>query len=189
MIISRVTIYAPRLETTARARRLTVLNSRRKTSGDHDCFGHDIDADIDEENFRIRFENGVTQSASLVKHFVDERAEVCLVLGMERGRFGAGQEHLYSCLRRLALVQPARAQSTTSHLQEMLDNATRSEYRLDANYWWSFLQRSRIDSSNIWRRAFVIYLSFRKREDVIVVLLRSRANRRLAVNLLLTSSL
>lgn len=145
---------------TARARRLTVRefaaeDERRITI----VLDTTLTEDIDEENFRIRFENGVTQSASLVKHFVDERAEVCLVLGMERGRFGAGQEHLYSCLRRLALVQPTRAQSKSSHLQEMLDNATRSEYRVDANYLvvLSTAARGSIPP-NVWRRAFVIYL-------------------------------
>src|SRR3954471_13427617 len=58
--------------------------------------------DIDEENFRIRFESGVTQTASLVKHFIDERAEVRLILGGEIGKFGSGLEHLYALLRRLA---------------------------------------------------------------------------------------
>jgi uncharacterized protein (DUF58 family) len=145
---------------TARARRLTVRefaaeDERRITI----VLDTTLTEDIDEENFRIRFDNGVTQSASLVKHFVDERAEVCLVLGMERGRFGAGQEHLYSCLRRLALVQPAQAQSTNSHLQEMLDNATRSEYRIDANYLVVLTTAARGSiPPNIWRRAFVIYL-------------------------------
>jgi hypothetical protein len=56
---------------------------------------------------RERFEGGVVQTASLVKHFIDERAEVRLVLGDEVGAFGSGREHLYRCLRRLALVLPA----------------------------------------------------------------------------------
>ena len=45
--------------------------------------------DIDEENFRIRFENGVIQAASLVKHFIEERAEL---LSKRVRRFRA--EHL-----------------------------------------------------------------------------------------------
>jgi uncharacterized protein (DUF58 family) len=145
---------------TARARRLTV---REFTAEDERRITIVLDTrlteDIDEENFRIRFENGVTQSASLVKHFIDERAEVCLMLGMERGRFGAGQEHLYACLRRLALVQPTRASGATSHLQEMLENATRADYRLDANYLvvLTTVPRGSIPP-NIWRRAYVIYL-------------------------------
>jgi len=145
---------------TARSRHLTVReftaeDERRITIVLDTC----LTDDIDEENFRIRFESGVTQSASLVQHFIDERAEVCLVLGMERGRFGMGQEHLYACLRRLALVQPTLASGSTSHLQEILDNATRSEYRVDANYLVVLTTSERGSiPPNIWRRAFVIYL-------------------------------
>src|SRR6266849_454801 len=106
---------------TARSRQLTV---REFTAEDERRITIVLDTrltdDIDEENFRIRFESGVTQTASLVQHFIDERAEVCLVTGMERGRFGTGQEHLYACLRRLALVQPTLAPGPVSHLQETL---------------------------------------------------------------------
>jgi uncharacterized protein (DUF58 family) len=145
---------------TARARRLTV---REFTAEDERRITIVLDTrlteDIDEENFRIRFENGVTQTASLVKHFIDERAEVCLMLGLERGRLAAGQEHLYACLRRLALIQPTRAKGAISHLQEMLEHATRAEYRLDANYLvvLTTVARGSIPP-NIWRRAYVIYL-------------------------------
>src|SRR5205823_9666923 len=94
---------------TARARRLTVRefaaeDERRITI----VLDTRLTEDIDEENFRIRFESGVISAASLVKHFIDERAEVRLMLGEERGRFGTGQEHLYASLRRLALVSPTR---------------------------------------------------------------------------------
>ena len=61
----------------------------------------------DNENFLPRFESGVVQAASLLKHFVDERAEVRLMLGDELGRYGSGLKHLYDCLRRLALVTSA----------------------------------------------------------------------------------
>ena len=87
---------------TARARRLTV---REFTAEDERRITVVLDPtltdDIDEENFRIRFENGVTQAASLVKHFIEEHAEVRLVMGADIGRFGSGLEHLYACLRRL----------------------------------------------------------------------------------------
>jgi uncharacterized protein (DUF58 family) len=144
---------------TARSRHLTV---REFTAEDERRITIVLDTrltdDIDEENFRIRFESGVTQAASLVRHFIDERAEVCLVLGMERGRFGIGQEHLYASLRRLALVQPTR-ESGTSHLQEVLDHATQLEYRGDANYLVVLTTTARGSiPPNIWRRAFVIYL-------------------------------
>jgi len=145
---------------TARSRQLTV---REFTAEDERRITIVLDTrltdDIDEENFRIRFESGVTQTASLVQHFIDERAEVCLVTGMDRGRFGIGQEHLYACLRRLALVQPTLAPGPISHLQEMLDNATRTEHRVDANYLVVLTTAARGSiPPNIWRRAFVIYL-------------------------------
>ena len=72
---------------TARAQRLTV---REFTAEDERRITIMLDTrlteDIDRENFRIRFENGVVQAASLVKHFIDERAEVSLVLGSQVGR-------------------------------------------------------------------------------------------------------
>jgi uncharacterized protein (DUF58 family) len=145
---------------TARSRQLTVRefaaeDERRITI----VLDTRLTDDIDEENFRIRFESGVTQTASLVQHFIDERAEVSLVLGMERERFGTGQEHLYACFRRLALVQPTLVLGPVSHLQEMLDNATRSEHRVEANYLVVLTTAARGSiPPNIWRRAFVIFL-------------------------------
>ena len=145
---------------TARSRQLTV---REFTAEDERRITIVLDTrltdDIDEENFRIRFESGVTQTASLVQHFIDERAEVSMVLGMDRGRFGTGPEHLYASLRRLALVQPTLAPGLVLHLQEMLDNATRSEHRVEANYLVVLTTAARGSiPPNIWRRAFVIYL-------------------------------
>lgn len=145
---------------TARSRQLTV---REFTAEDERRITIVLDTrltdDIDEENFRIRFESGVTQTASLVQHFIDERAEVSMVLGMDRGRFGTGPEHLYVSLRRLALVQPTLAPGPVLHLQEMLDNATRSQHRVEANYLVVLTTAARGSiPPNIWRRAFVIYL-------------------------------
>jgi uncharacterized protein (DUF58 family) len=62
--------------------------------------------DSDQQSFLQRFEAGITQTASLLKHFIDERAEVRLLLGNESGRYGSGLKHLYQCLQRLALVSP-----------------------------------------------------------------------------------
>jgi uncharacterized protein (DUF58 family) len=67
-----------------------------------------------EKFFEARFERGVTQAASLVAHFLDERAEVRLTLGAEAGHYGAGREHLYACLRRLALVRPQETMDATT---------------------------------------------------------------------------
>jgi uncharacterized protein (DUF58 family) len=56
-----------------------------------------------------RFESAVERAASLVAHFIEERAEVRLTAGDEESRYGIGREHLYDCLRRLALVAPRPA--------------------------------------------------------------------------------
>src|SRR5688572_6337259 len=92
---------------TARSRRLTVReftseDERRITIALDTRLPRDAAGDLSE-----RFERGVVQAASLIKHFIEERAEVSLVLGDDVGPFGSGTDHLYRCLRRLALVTPA----------------------------------------------------------------------------------
>src|ERR1041384_4734538 len=145
---------------TARARRLTVRefaaeDERRITI----VLDTRLTADIEEENFRIRFESGITQAASLVKHFIDERAEVALVLGRERGRFGSGLEHLYASLRRLALVEPARESGVAFDLEEIVASAAASGPRADTNYLIVLTTAARGSiPPNVWRRAYVIYL-------------------------------
>jgi uncharacterized protein (DUF58 family) len=145
---------------TARTRRLTVreftAEDERRTTVVLDTR---LTEDIDEENFRIRFEGGVISAASLVKHFLDERAEVRLMLGEERGRFGTGQEHLYACLRRLALVAPTRGFDADSWPRELLDASALPEYSADGNYLLVLTTAARGSiPPEIWRRAFVIYL-------------------------------
>lgn len=90
---------------TARARRLTV---REFTAEDEKRVTIILDTEIEsnEPELVIRFEQGVTHTASLLKHFIDERAEVRLIIGNESGRYGFGLEHLYENLRRLALTSP-----------------------------------------------------------------------------------
>lgn len=128
-------------------RRITIMLDTRLTE------------DIDRENFRIRFESGVVQAASLVKHFIDERAEVSLVLGNERGPFGTGQEQLYACLRRLASTQPAERTSSDSWPNALMDAAEFTRGQAHGNY--SILLTAAPQGSippQIWRRAYVIYL-------------------------------
>jgi len=143
---------------TARVRRLTVRefaaeDERRITI----VLDPTLTDDIDEENFRIRFENGVTQAASLVKHFIDERAEVRLILGNDIGRFGSGPEHLYACLRRLALIGPLRGKKES--VQATIERAAISEVRGEANYLILLTTAARGSiAPSIWRRAFVIHL-------------------------------
>ena len=62
----------------------------------------------DTTTFVSRFESGVVQAASLLKHFIDERADVRLILHDQVGAYGTGLGHLYDSLRRLALVQPVQ---------------------------------------------------------------------------------
>ena len=145
---------------TARARRLTV---REFTAEDERRITIVLDTrlteDIDEENFRIRFESGVVQAASLVKHFIGERAEVRLMLGDEGGRFGTGQEHMYSCLRRLALVRPTREPDIESWPKDLLEAVALPQHSADGNYLMVLTTAKRGSiPPNIWRRAYVVYL-------------------------------
>jgi uncharacterized protein (DUF58 family) len=53
-----------------------------------------------------RFERGVSITASILAHFTDEQAEICLVIGQETGEFGVGSRHLFQSLQRLAVIEP-----------------------------------------------------------------------------------
>ncbi len=53
-----------------------------------------------------QFEKGVSQTASLLAHFTEEQAEIRLIIDNEIGEFSIGREHLYKCLKRLAIVEP-----------------------------------------------------------------------------------
>jgi len=144
---------------TARSRRLTV---REFTSEDERRItivldtGVPIDAD---ESLNERFEKGVVQAASLLKHFIDERAEVRLVLGDEVGPFGSGVEHLYRCLRRLALVNPERddATATTRGASYTEKGASRQLAEPDYAILLTAAPPGSIPTA-VWRTSHVIYL-------------------------------
>jgi uncharacterized protein (DUF58 family) len=53
-----------------------------------------------------RFERGVSVVASILAHFTEEQAEICLIIGSEASEFGVGSRHLYNSLKRLATVEP-----------------------------------------------------------------------------------
>ena len=95
-----------------------------------------------------RFERGVVQAASLIKHFIDERAEVRLVLGGDVGPFGSGTEQLYRCLRRLALVTPSDAGPA---------NVTWNTGEHDYAILLTAASPGSIPA-NVWRTSHVIYL-------------------------------
>jgi uncharacterized protein (DUF58 family) len=146
---------------TARARRLTV---REFTSEDERRVTIILDNAIppgsDRDNFDLRFERGVVQAASLLKHFIDERAEVRLVLGNETGRFGAGLEHLYECLRRLALVktQTQEEAKSLSAVVSIKEPAVANE-SLPGDDFAIMLTSAPPGSipSKLWRTSHVIY--------------------------------
>jgi uncharacterized protein (DUF58 family) len=138
---------------TARSRRLTV---REFTSEDERRITIVLDTRLPAlvEEMRERFEHGVVHAASLLKHFVDERAEVRLVLGDEAGPFGSGIEQLYRCLRRLALVTPVvEGESRPEELQIAGREVVGHDYAI-------LLTAAAPGSipANVWRTSHVIYL-------------------------------
>ncbi|MFN2510763.1 MAG: DUF58 domain-containing protein [Pyrinomonadaceae bacterium] len=146
---------------TARARRLTV---REFTSEDERRITIILDTrpgpGSEPESFHERFERGVIRAASHLKHFIDEGTEVRLILGTDVGPSGSGLEHLYKCLRRLALVRPqdALVDSDISSSAEM-EAAQRSRSLSGDDY--SILLTTAAPGSipaKIWRSSYVIYL-------------------------------
>ena len=133
---------------TARSRRLTV---REFTSEDERRITIVLDTNLPQEargDLTERFERGVVQAASLIKHFIDERAEVRLVLGGDVGPFGSGTEQLYRCLRRLALVTPSDAGPA---------NVTWNTGEHDYAILLTAASPGSIPA-NVWRTSHVIYL-------------------------------
>jgi len=106
----------------------------------------------------VRFERGVTLAASLVAHFIEERAEVQLTLGSETTAYGTSREHLYACLRRLALARPT---SLTDDVPPQTDyiHTIAASVADDAHYviLLTTAEPGTIPG-NLWRRSHVIYL-------------------------------
>ena len=143
---------------TARSRRLTV---REFTSEDERRITIVLDTRLRgeaNEELRQRFEKGVVQAASLLKHFVDERAEVRLVLGDEVGPFGSGVDQLYRCLRRLALIMPVESAPIDVPDIEatMRTSVTRDAIEHDYAILLTAAEPGSIPAS-IWRTSHVIY--------------------------------
>jgi uncharacterized protein (DUF58 family) len=111
------------------------------------------------DELRQRFEKGVVQTASLLKHFIDERAEVRLVLGDEVGPFGSGTEQLYRSLRRLALVTPVEGAQAQNF---EVDTTTKTSVTRDTvEHDFAILLTAAAPGSipaSVWRTSHVIYL-------------------------------
>ena len=144
---------------TARSRQLTV---REFTAEDERRITIILDTsqpyEADPEEFNARFEQGVVQAASLLKHFVDERAEVRLMLDDDLGPYGTGVNHLYACLRRLALVKPQKEKGEAELLSSVIDvdqrqNVLNEDYAI-------ILTAAEPGSipAQIWRASFVIHI-------------------------------
>jgi len=146
---------------TARTRNLTV---REFTAEDERRITLVLDTrdlrSSDEERFLKRFEAGVVQAASLLKHFIDERAEVRLMLGNELGPYGSGLKHFYECLRRLAVVSPQRQNGEVDLLTSVLDpGRVKDENVFDEDYAivLTTVPPGSIPAK-IWRASHIIYL-------------------------------
>lgn len=146
---------------TARSRRLMV---RQFTAEDERRVIIALDTRMfggaDEKESSERFERGVTVAASLVAHFITEHAEVLLIVGHEKGRYGIGTEHLYHCLRRLALAAPDRETDIQGDSPpSIIWNEVDSTSPATDNY--VILLTTAAPGSipaNIWRTSHVIYL-------------------------------
>lgn len=129
-------------------RRITIVFDTRDLSG------------TDSENFAARFEAGVVQAASLLKHFVDERAEVRLMLGQDPGRYGSGLKHLYECLRRLALVNPKTQNGEVELPRSTSDPVTVKDENVFDDDYAIVLTTAPLGSipAKIWRASHVIHV-------------------------------
>lgn len=146
---------------TARTRNLTV---REFTAEDERRITIVLDTremlDSDAEKVSQRFETGVIQAASLLKHFIDERAEVRLMLGNKPGPYGSGLKHLYQCLRRLAVVVPQQQSGKEDLSKSVLDpDGVKDDNVFDEDYAivLTTAQPGSIPA-RIWRASHIIYL-------------------------------
>ena len=116
--------------------------------------------DPDPETFEKRFEAGVVQTASLLKHFIDERAEVRLNLGEDLGNYGSGLAHLFEGLRRLALVGPQSVDEQMELSEAAIEQADLKDEGFIADDYAIVLTTAPPGSipAKIWRASHVIYV-------------------------------
>ncbi|HEX8557770.1 MAG TPA: DUF58 domain-containing protein [Pyrinomonadaceae bacterium] len=140
---------------TARQRRLMV---REFTAEDERRVHVVLDPFVEGgDDARARFERALTQAASLVAHFVEERAEVRLTEGDAESRYGVGREHLYDCLRRLALVEPRPAESDPLARRDFWQRAAPPNAEAGYVILVTTAPRGAIPA-DLWRKSHVIHL-------------------------------
>lgn len=104
-----------------------------------------------------RFESAVERAASLVAHFIEERAEVRLTAGDEESRYGVGREHLYDCLRRLAFVAPRTAAADSTRRLEFWQRL--APHSSDGGHVILITTAPRgTIPAELWRKSHVIHL-------------------------------
>jgi uncharacterized protein (DUF58 family) len=113
--------------------------------------------DGDGADARERFERAVTLAASLVSHFTDELSEVRFTDGDEDTRYGVGREHLYDCLRRLALVTPRPAEADTKNRREFWQRIAPKTPTGGYVILITTAPRGTIPAE-LWRKSHVIYI-------------------------------
>ncbi|HKO96393.1 MAG TPA: DUF58 domain-containing protein [Pyrinomonadaceae bacterium] len=114
-------------------------------------------SDADPTRFSARFESGVIQAASFLKHFIDERAEVRLLVHDEFGPYGTGLQHLYDCLRRLAFVAPQNRRPTEVIEFDGKGNGNAELFTEDYAIVLTTAPHGSIPAK-VWRAAHVIYV-------------------------------
>ncbi len=146
---------------TARTRNLTV---REFTAEDERRITVVFDtrdlSDGETEAFGKRFERGVVQVASLLNHFITERAEVRLMVGNDLGPYGDGLKHLYAGLRRLAVVKPQKEFSGGQFLSIMSAPEQVKEHAVFDEDYAIVVTTAPPGSipAKIWRGSYVMYV-------------------------------
>jgi len=100
-----------------------------------------------------RFEKGVSQTASLLAHFAEEQAEIRLIVDENIGEFSIGRQHLYGCLKRLALVEPKFDETAEFSIETLEEIFTERE---NSYTFFVTAQREENLSSELIQRAKII---------------------------------
>ncbi|MGH9840901.1 MAG: DUF58 domain-containing protein [Blastocatellia bacterium] len=77
------------------------------------------------ESFDARFERAVAAAAGLCRFFIEQGGEVRLLAGADDSGYGAGRQHLFTMLRRLAAVAPVANLPEERHQEPWRDNQFR----------------------------------------------------------------
>ena len=100
-----------------------------------------------------RFEKGVSQTASLLAHFAEEQAEIRLIVDKNIGEFSISRQHLYGCLKRLALVEPKFDETAEFSIETLEEIFTERE---NSYTFFVTAQREENLSSELIQRAKIV---------------------------------